>query len=137
MKNKLQQLAVWGEDLAAVYLEKKGYRILGRNIRSAYGEIDLVACQEIQSEFLNGIQAPIKLLTVFVEVKTRSSTSYGYPEQSINIRKRAHLLACAQEYIRQHPDLEGEWRVDVIAILRTDQGLPPQIDHFENAVTAD
>jgi len=137
MTNKLQKLAHWGENLAAVYLESKGYEILERNIRSPYGEIDLVARKENQVGILNDICGPIQPLIVFVEVKTRSSTSYGYPEQAVNHRKQAHLLACAQEYIRQHPELNGEWRVDVIAILRTDQDSSPEIEHFENAVTAD
>ncbi len=137
MRIKPQQLAVWGEDLAADYLEKKGYCILGRNIRSPYGEIDLIVQRDIQADISNGHRGPVKPIIVFVEVKTRSSTSFGYPEQSVDARKRIHLLACAQEYIRQHPDLDGEWRVDVIAILRTDQELPPEIEHFENAVTAD
>jgi putative endonuclease len=132
MKTARQHLGKWGEDLAADYLLQRGYQIVDRNVRTPYGEIDLIACREILA---NG--PPAKNLTVFVEVKTRSSTSFGLPEQAVTRRKRAHLLAAAQEYIRIHPELEGDWRVDVIAILRAGSAGPPQIEIFENAVTAE
>lgn len=143
MRNKKQVLAAWGENLAASYLENKGYRILQKNYRCPYGEIDLIARRDDPAKLSHPFDTHDRPpnssgpLTVFVEVKTRSSTAYGFPELSVNEKKQAHLLACAQEYIRLNHDLEGEWRVDVIAILRSDQDRPAQIQHFENAITAD
>ncbi len=128
-----QRLAVWGEDLACAYLVSQGYRLFARNVRTPYGEIDLIVRGSGSSETPSEPGG----LTVFVEVKTRSSTAFGNPEQAVTASKRAHLLAAAQEFMRLHPELEGGWRVDVIAILRAREGEPPEICHFENAVTAD
>lgn len=130
MTKSRQALGRWGEALAASFLTDLGYSILECNVRTSYGEIDLVACQE----GAEGSQSPSEVL-VFVEVKTRTSIAYGHPEESITSRKRAHLLAAAQAYLLDHPEFDGDWRVDVIAIQRTHPGHPPTITHFENAIT--
>jgi putative endonuclease len=116
-----KKLGGWGESYAAQYLTEKGYTILERNVRTAHGEIDLVA--DHQS------------VVVFVEVKTRTSRSYGYPEESVTPSKQAHLLASAQAYLQSHPDLLGDWRIDVIAIERRAAEDQPVVAHFENAVS--
>jgi putative endonuclease len=137
VKNLRQRLGSWGEDLAADFLQKQGFEILARNLRTPHGEIDLVARKkagDISEPVRQNAQA---LLTVFVEVKARSGTEFGYPEQAVTAAKRLHLLAAAQEYILQHPETGGEWRVDVIAILRPRDGSAPQIRVFENAITAE
>jgi len=129
-------LGRWGESLAVDYLRQRGYLILERNARTPYGEIDLVTRQDaIQG--LSPLEAapPRSLVTVFVEVKTRSSDSFGFPEEAITPRKKAHLLSAAQAYLQSHPELDGDWRVDVIAIQRSNASREPTILHFENAVT--
>jgi putative endonuclease len=73
-------------------------------------------------------------VTVFVEVKTRSTTSYGWPEASITPRKKAHLISAVQAYMQDHPELQGDWRVDVISIRRSSADRPVDIVHFENAI---
>jgi putative endonuclease len=115
-----QALARWGENLAAETLAERGYQILARNARTPHGELDLVARQGT--------------ITVFVEVKTRTSTAYGLPEEAVTATKQAHLLASAQHYLQTHPDLDGDWRIDVIAIRRL-PNQPPEIVHFENVVS--
>jgi putative endonuclease len=120
MSTYRKNLGRWGESQAAAYLAGKGYLILDSNARTDYGEIDLIASQDS--------------VTVFVEVKTRSSTSFGLPEESITPRKQAHLLAAAQAYLQDHPELDADWRVDVISILRKGKGGKPEIAHFENAI---
>lgn len=112
-----QALGRWGEDLAAAYLADHGYLVLERNARTPHGEIDLVARDAA--------------MLVFVEVKTRASTSLGPPEESVTPRKRLHLLAAAQAYLQSHPELDADWRADVIAIRRF-KAAPPEIVHFEN-----
>ena len=124
MKTNRQSLGRWGENFAANYLTELGYEILQQNARTPYGEIDLVARLAIDAE----------PLIVFVEVKTRSSSSFGLPEQSVSPRKQEHLLNSAQYYLQEHPELGLDWRVDVIAILRLSGDRPPAITHFENAV---
>ena len=124
MKTPRQSLGQWGEALAARHLIGQGYTILDRNVRTPYGEIDLVVCH-----ITRGCPA-----TVFVEVKTRASANLGLPEISITPRKQAHLLNAAQYYLQNHPELEGDWRVDAIAIRRYPDH-PPEIVHFENVLT--
>ena len=120
MKGQRQSLGRWGEQLAAAFLQQRGYRLVAANARTPYGELDLVTCQDE--------------VTVFVEVKTRSSTRFGLPEEAVTAQKRAHLLAAAQAFLESHPDLPRDWRVDVLAILNGGRGRPPEIIHFENAV---
>ena len=125
-----QAFGRWGEDLAARYLMRKGYTILARNVRTSYGEIDLIARQECNS----GEGEPPAFITVFVEVKTRSTASFGLPEESVDRRKQTHLLSAAQAYLQNHPDLDGDWRVDVIAIQRRRPGEAASLKHFEDAL---
>jgi len=116
-----QTLGRWGETRAAQYLQARGYRILGRNLRTPYGEIDILAQQDLQ--------------LVFVEVKTRHTRTYGPPEVAITPRKQAHIVAAAEHYLQEHPELPAIWRVDVVAIYRPNRDLPPEITHFENVLS--
>ena len=120
MVNKRQSLGRLGERLAEKYLIAQGYTILERNVRSRYGELDLIASD--------------KGMLVFVEVKTRSSFAFGYPEAAVTQQKQNHILEAASYYLMEHPKLCGDWRVDVIAI-RTKKNSPPEITHFENAIS--
>jgi putative endonuclease len=122
MANHRQNLGRWGETVAADFLIRKGYQVLRRNERTPFGEIDLVTRQE--------------RVTVFVEVKTRTGRDYGYPEEAITRQKRAHMIAAALAYLGDHPELAGDWRLDVIAIQGRMGGPPPEIVHYENAVSA-
>jgi putative endonuclease len=121
MSQARQKVGRWGEDYAVRFLEGKGYEILARNARTSYGEIDIIARQDVE--------------LVFVEVKTRRSTSFGYPEASVGERKQVHLRSSAQAYLEEHPDLGEHWRIDVLAVLRQ-PGQEVEILHIENAVSA-
>jgi len=121
-----QELGRWGEDLAAEYLLKQGYAVIARNVRTPYGELDLVVQQSSQA-------TENETVTVFVEVKTRTSSAYGFPEEAITPRKQIILISASQHYLQEHPDLEDDWRIDVIAIERYPD-RSPIINHFENAV---
>lgn len=130
-----QKIGSWGEDLAAAHLQKLGYAIIGRNVRTAYGEIDLIAQKDPSSVCPAGSEQTNRKLTVFVEVKTRRSLRYGYPEQAVTSHKKAHLISSAEDYIQQHPEMSGDWRVDVIAILKRKDDVDPEIVVFENAIS--
>jgi putative endonuclease len=119
MKNYRQRFGAWGEKLAEEYLERKGYVVLARNIRTPYGEIDLLVRQEAT--------------LVFVEVKARSTRAYGLPEDSLTWRKQAHILDSSRYYLQEHPEYTEDWRVDVIAIQKKPGDEPAEIIHFENA----
>lgn len=118
--NRRQRLGKWGEETARKYLLSRGYRLLGQNVRTPYGEIDLIVQQD-------GDPSTV----VFVEVKTRASTSLGWPEESVTLRKAHHLMDSASHYAAEH-GIET-WRIDVIAIV----GIPGKwyrLRHFENAL---
>jgi putative endonuclease len=110
-----QEVGKWGEALAAEELIRRGYQILDKNARTPYGEIDLVA--ELEG------------LTVFVEVKARTTRSFGLPEEAVTPRKLAHMRAAAEFYAAEHAI--DTWQLDVLAV----EGRPgekPAIEHFEN-----
>ncbi len=112
-----QSVGRWGEQAAADYLCAHGYAIVGRNVRTPYGEIDLIVSKD-------GI-------TVFVEVKARTGTSFGPPEVAVTPRKQAHMLACAEHYAQQNEI--DHWQIDVIAVQKAHGKL--DIMHFENALS--
>jgi len=119
MSTSRQRTGRWGEDAAADYLNERGYTVHARNVRSAHGEIDIVASKEG--------------LLVFVEVKTRRSHAFAYPEDSVTHRKQAYLLSAAEDYLQAHPESGDSWQFDVIAI----EGKPggkASITHFENVI---
>ena len=115
-----QSLGRRGESLAAKFLENKGYTITHRNYRTPYGEIDLITRRE-------GV-------VVFVEVKARASKTLGPPEISITPKKAEHMRCAAEYYIQEHPELNNDWRIDVIAVQMHAGGSAPLIDHFENVI---
>ena len=124
-QNRQQQVGKWGERVAASYLEKRGYQVLAHNVRTAYGEIDLIARPET-----GGL--------VFVEVKTRTSGRFGYPEEAVDARKLGHLVSSAQAYMDERPqEADQGWRIDVIAIQgRHGENIEEvSIVHFENIAT--
>lgn len=116
-----QGIGRWGEQLAQEYLVKLGYQVVACNLRTPYGEIDIIAREG------NTL--------VFVEVKTRTTGDFGAPEASVTPQKQAHLLASAQLYLQEHLEIDGDWRVDVIAISGSPRQPNPEITHFENAIS--
>lgn len=113
-----------GEDLAARYLQDKGYRILERNYRFQRAEVDLV-CFQPAKNYEDGGEL------VFVEVKTRSSHTYGVPETAVDISKQKNLRRAALAYLYEYR-MEGAYcRFDVLAITRTSSQV--DIHHIENA----
>jgi Holliday junction resolvase-like predicted endonuclease len=76
---------------------------------------------------------------VFVEVKTRASLTLGPPEVSITPTKKTHMVSAGLAYLQSHPELDEDWRIDVIAILRLPGpggAVTEQIEHFENVITS-
>ena len=108
----------WGENRAASFLEEKGIEIIGRNIRTAYGEIDLVG--------------RVQNTCIFFEVKTRSTNKFGMPEDAVTKLKLNHIFQSAQSFLVEHPEMGEDWRIDVIAIQKTDSHSAPIITWFEN-----
>ncbi|OGY13223.1 MAG: hypothetical protein A3A77_01460 [Candidatus Blackburnbacteria bacterium RIFCSPLOWO2_01_FULL_40_20] len=95
-----------GEKAACELLQKQGYKILERNFRTRYGEIDIIAL-----DFSNKLET-----LVFVEVKTRWNLDYGYPEEAVTPRKLRLVAQAAQFYKLTHPKTPDLLRIDVVAI---------------------
>jgi putative endonuclease len=114
-----QRVGRWGEETAAAYLVGQGYEVIARNARTPFGEIDIIARQGD--------------ITIFIEVKTLTSSKTFFPEQNVTNRKREHMLACAECYAAEHAI--DHWQIDVIAV-EGKQGVKPRITHFENAITS-
>ncbi len=115
--SKQHEIGRKGEQLAVEFLQKKDYQILETNWRFSRAEVDIIAKD---GEIL-----------VFVEVKTRSYTWYGEPEESITAKKEA-LLADAAAVYMEKVGHEWEIRFDIISVL-LEENKPPRIRHFEDA----
>ena len=105
-----------GEDLAAIYLTKQGYKIIERNFQKKHGDIDIVA--------LDG------QTLVFIEVKTRRSKSFGPAIEAITPWKVRTLIQSAHLYKMLHQELPGAMRIDVVAIDYTEKS--PKIELVKN-----
>ncbi len=112
-----QKIGQWGEDAAADYLSEQGCEIIARNVRTPYGEIDLIARRAD--------------VILFIEVKTRTSASFGLPEVAVSARKQRHMLSAAEHYAAEHEI--DHWQIDVISV-EGKPGMKPVITHFENAI---
>lgn len=104
-----------GEAIAARYLERRGWRIVDRNVRYREGEIDLVATR-------GGVLA-------FVEVKTRRSSAYGTPAEAVTARKRARIRRLAARYLAERRPAARAVRFDVVTVT----GASLRVAHLEDA----
>ena len=98
-----------GEQLAVRYLKRMGYRIVCRNYHSPLGEIDIIARH--------------RGVLVFVEVKSRSTETFGSPKLAVTPAKQRKLSQVAWHYLQQHNLTEASARFDVVTINRS-RGAP-------------
>jgi putative endonuclease len=114
-----KRLGKEGEDRAAQFLTKQGYRILERNYRTPGGEIDLIALHRGE--------------VVFVEVKTRTSDAFGAPELAVTVQKQRRMIKAALGYIKRG-SFTVPCRFDVVAIsAATEQ----EVELIQNAFEID
>ena len=106
-----------GEELAAMFLERKGYGIIARNYKTPVGEIDIIARDGDT--------------IVFVEVKTRANYSFGHPFEAVHKDKRQKMKNLALLYLKkQRYQLPA--RFDVVSIIRSQSGKRA-IEHIVDA----
>jgi putative endonuclease len=110
-----KKIGLRGEEVAANFLEKKGYKILYRNWSFLHKEIDIIA------EYNNEL--------IIVEVKTRKADSLISPLEAVNLRKQRFIIDAANTFIQQH-DVNLEVRFDIITVV---YGYNLEIEHIENA----
>jgi putative endonuclease len=111
-----------GEALAARYLERRGYEILARNLRSRLGEIDLVAREG--------------RTLVFVEVKARRGRGGDPPQAAVDGRKQARLARLAGDYLARTRGGERACRFDVVAVTFEGEEAA-RLEHFRGAFAVD
>jgi putative endonuclease len=121
--NARQQFGRAAEDLAARHLQRRGWRVLGRNVRVGRGELDIIARRGN--------------VLAFVEVKARRSAACGAPEDAVSAAKRRQVARLAELWLAARPwVLRGvaDVRFDIIAVDAT--VAPPSLRHLPGAFTA-
>lgn len=113
-----KQIGRKGEQLALKFLKSRNYEILEQNFRVKQGEIDIIA------EYGQKV--------VFIEVKTRTGTTYGLPQESVTKQKLQRLKKLARIYMSKHDYQNKCFRIDIISIQLRKSGEVAQIDHIEN-----
>jgi len=107
-----------GEDKACRYLQNQGYKIIERNFRKGYGEIDIIA---VDKEYL-----------VFIEVKTRTSNKFGDPLESITPWKLKSLIKTAYFYRKLNSNLPDGLRIDAVSVKLSYDNNVESIEHIKN-----
>ena len=92
----------WAESFAAAALEDRGMKIVGRNFRTRFGEVDLIAAD-------GGTLC-------FVEVRARKSSPFGTPTETVTASKARRIIAASQEFLQQDGARWQDWRIDVAAV---------------------
>ena len=108
-----------GELLAERALRAAGLRIVGRRVRTPWGEIDLVAKEG--------------RTWVFVEVKTRRATEMREPLEAVTPAKQRQLTKLAVAYLGRRHQLEAPARFDVVGVLWPEEDGTPEVRHVVNA----
>ena len=113
-------IGVFGEEQAAKYLKKRKYKIVTRNFKTIFGEVDIIARNKKE--------------IVFVEVKTRSSKSFATPAEFVDNEKISRITRVAEFFIK-HYKCQLSPRIDVIEVyisLTGDKYTVERINHLEN-----
>lgn len=116
------ELGKHGESLAVDLLKKNGYRILERNLKSRFGEIDVVAREGAT--------------LCFIEIKARTSLTFGWPEEGVHREKQFRLTRLASWYLKFRRIGEVPIRFDVVSILFGPEGRPARTRLIKGAFDA-
>lgn len=114
MSFQRKKLGASGEDLALKFLRKKGFSLIGQNVRLFCGEIDLLMQD--------------KNTLVIVEVKTKSNLNFGLPQEEVDWHKQRKLRQLAGALAQKFP--VRQIRIDVVAVDESNDS----VDHIVNAV---
>lgn len=103
IKKLNKKIGDYGEDIACKFLISKGYKIIDKNFRNRFGEIDLICLKN-------------NILT-FTEVKTRYYSNYGLPKEAVNFNKRKNIIFLSKFFISKNNFNDFFIRFDVIEIF--------------------
>ena len=123
MSKAAQELGRQAEDMAAEYLVSLGWKVLARNVRNEYGELDIIAMDPDAS--------PEEL--VIVEVRARTIGKMQGPVDSVGYRKLRALIRASQWYV-ETLEWSGFWRIDLVAITVNDKKAPGEweLEHLKD-----
>lgn len=115
------KLGKLGENYAEQFLLSQNYQIFTRNFYSRFGEIDIITFDYSNRQI------------AFIEVKTRTSTDFGLPQDALTARKKSRLLKTALCFLNQkYPNRAISWRIDLIAVQLDEQNHLQELTHFKN-----
>ncbi len=117
-----QEIGKFGEDVSYNYLVKNNYKIIERNFRCMQGEIDIVAFDQKTREI------------TFIEVKTRTSFSFGVPSEAVNKVKQMHIINCAKYFLYCNKIENKYIRFDVIEIVVDVIHNKYKLNHLEDVL---
>lgn len=119
--DRRRQLGAAGEQFAADHLTRQGFRILDRNYRTRFGELDIIACDQHQ--------------IVFCEVKCRVANRAGRdPLESVHAAKQAQVRRLAGRWLSERPHPRArDLRFDAIGVTLSPDGKLLRLDHLESA----
>lgn len=115
--SKHNETGINGENIAANFLLKNGFTILHRNWCHGKKEIDIIASKDD--------------LLIFIEIKTRTSFDFGFPEEAVTLRKQNYLKAAAEAFLEDKPQYL-KIRFDIVSVLLENDNAK-EIVHFEDA----
>lgn len=118
MAETTRQIGDRGEDIAAAYLESKDWIIIDRNYFFEKAEVDIVATD--------------RNYIIFVEVKTRSGTYFGRPEEHVTPAKEKNIKKAAEAWVYERKMETAVVRFDIVSIVQSGNEAP-DITHFEDA----
>lgn len=107
-----------GEALAAKFLQKQGFRVIERNFKTRFGELDIIAQKGDTIHF--------------IEVKTRHGAYHGEPYEAVNYIKIQHIKRAIHYYLLQKALTDRKLSLDVVSIILTHNGTIDTINHFQN-----
>ncbi|MBM3206249.1 MAG: YraN family protein [Candidatus Staskawiczbacteria bacterium] len=123
-----KKLGDYGENLACEYLVNKGYKILFRNHRIKFGEIDIIAKKKKFFIFTEKI-------IHFIEVKTILESDGFFPEDRVDLKKQKKLSQLAEIWMKNNFKKEHPYQIDVVGIAVNKKTSKAKIRYFENAVS--
>mgnify|MGYP006366763309 CR=1 FL=1 len=127
MRDRRRLVGDEGEGRAEAYLRRQGFRILGRNVRSPLGELDLVADDQGVLVFVR-----MTIWGACCLLKRRRTGTYGGAIEAVDARKRAKLIQLAAQYLAQHRIHDRACRFDVV-LIQDDSGTTEPVQHIANA----
>lgn len=121
MSKKNLELGRLGEQEAADFLRRQGYKIITKNYKTKFGEIDIIAQD--------------KNALVFIEVKARCSNAFGEPQEAVNKFKQIQISKAALTYLKNNSLLDSPARFDIVSVLYVN--VAPEINLIKNAFELD